>query len=88
LRLILRRDKPLTEEIFERLAARLKPGGWGMGNEERFEASRELNIQLTISPDMSIEALMARVDDVAARTLLAISAVTGVKADESGPKPS
>lgn len=88
LRLALQRDKPLKEEVFADLTRRLTQTGWVMGNAGQFEASRALDIQLMLAPDMSIEALIARVDDVAGKTLLAIGSVTQAKADEPEPGPA
>lgn len=78
-RLTVRRDKPLKDAVWAGLQSLLKEAGWALGNDPAFDAAFAFNIDLIMAPDLSIEALVARVEDMVGKT------VTEIRAVSSGP---
>jgi hypothetical protein len=73
LKLTLRRDKPITDELWATLQPMFSESGWGAENLGRFEAQIKLDVDLLMGPDLSIEDLLARVDDAVERTVTALA---------------
>ena len=75
--LTVRRDKPLADAVWIGLQGILKEAGWALGNDPTFDAAFAFNFDLIMAPDLSIEALVARVEDMVGKTVTEIRAVSG-----------
>jgi hypothetical protein len=88
LRFALQRDTVPTDSAWVELQAYLIAEGWVIGEYKSLDAAIAFDTDLLMPPDLSIEALMIRVNDVAERTIRTIEGISVMKAKGSIPEPT
>lgn len=88
LRLTLVRDKPLEESVWAAIRERMEQDGWIINNEGKFESGIGVDVELIMPPDISIETLMTRVEDVVDRTTKIIAIPVSTQVALPDPEPA
>lgn len=88
LRLTIWRDRPLESDIWVKHNQKLVKDGWIPDNATRFEAVLDLNTNALMNPNMSVDELMVRVNEVAKRVVDAIDSTWHARIEASCAGPA